>query len=79
MRRKAKTLEEIKQEINCYKEDLKYCTDGLNFIRFKHINKQQINFSDIYCVGESEVQLIWQNSIIKDLLKIIKQQTKVKK
>ena len=79
MRRKTRTLEEIKQEINCYKEDLKYCTDGLNFIRFKHIDKQQIKYSDIYCVGESEVHLIWQDLIIKDLLKIIKKQTEVKK
>ena len=79
MRRKARTLEEIKKEINCYKEDLKYCTDGLNFIRFKHIDKQQIKYSDIHCVGESEFHLIWQDLIIKDLLKIIKKQTEVKK
>ena len=64
------TLEEIKKEIKEYKDDQSFCIDGLNNIKSKY--KKELHPIDSYCLGEIEIQLLWQNSIIKNLLKIIK-------
>ena len=63
-------LEEIKKEIKEYKDDQSFCIDGLNNIKSKY--KKEVHPIDSYCLGEIEIQLLWQNSIIKNLLKIIK-------
>ena len=70
--RKPKTLEEIKREIRDYKEDLNYCINGLEVIRYENYEKRNLDPVDAYWIGESEVHLKWQDFIIKDLLKIIK-------
>ena len=63
-------LEEIKKEIKEYKDDQSFCIDGLNNIKSKY--KKELHPIDSYCLGEIEIQLLWQNSVIKNLLKIIK-------
>ena len=63
-------LEEIKKEIKEYKDDQSFCIDGANNIKSKY--KKELHPIDSYCLGEIEIQLLWQNSIIKNLLKIIK-------